>query len=109
MNLQKYRTHPIGPLPHELPWGATGERGCRVMSRHRLFQLWVAGVILGGVIVLALLDPLRPGGSWFWWNPVAPGLVGVSLMLAFNAVYLAPRPSREQGAAKEDDDSLSFR
>ena len=78
------------------------------MSRLRLLLLWIAGILLGGVIVLILWDLGENRGSRLAWNIVPPLLIVVSLVLAFNAVYWAPRPGDEPDG-EGDDDSWSFR
>ncbi len=109
MNLQKYRTHHGWRQPNGFPWGAEGAKGWRVMSRHHALQLWLAGIVLGSAITLTLWDLTETGGSRLSGNIVPPFLVLVSLLLAFNAVYWAPRPGDKPDGEKDDNDSLSFR
>jgi hypothetical protein len=106
MDLQKYRTHGVARQPTRLLWG---EKGVRMMPRHLLLQLWIAGILLGAVITLILWDLRETGWSRLRGNIVLPLLVVVSLVLAFNAVYWAPRPGDQPHDEKGDDDSLNFR
>ena len=111
MNLQKYRTHGVPRQRPGLFWGAEGEKGVRMMPRPLLFQLWIAGILLGGVISLILwdLDLVEGPRARLLENIVLPLLVVVSLLMAFNAVHWAPRPGDQPDGEKDDDDALSFR
>ena len=109
MNLQKYRRHGVPRQPAGLFFGADGEKGVRVMSRHLLLQLWVAGILLGGAITLILWDLNETRGSRLLGSIALGLLVLASLLLAFNAVRWAPRPGDQPDGEKDDDDSLSFR
>ena len=107
--LQKYRRHGVPQQRPGLFWGAEREKGARVMSRHLLLQLWIAGIVLGVVIALILWDLSETGGSPLLRNIVLLLLVLASLLLAFNAVHWAPRPGDQPDRLEKDDDSLSFR
>lgn len=62
-------------------------RPWRVMSRHHVFQLWIAGFLLGATTTVFVL-----GGPDVRGWPFVPSLMAASaLLMAVNAVYFAPR------------------
>ncbi len=102
MNLQKYRKHGVERQLPRLLWGPRDDgRSWRVRSHGQLFQRWIAGILLGGVIGLVLWDLVETRGSRL--SAVQPLLVLVSLTLAFNAFYWAPRPGEKPDSAEDED------